>query len=170
MNKLFSTQIDTPIGKMIAISNETSLYMLDFTGTISSKKKIDYILRTTKVGISTGSVAPLISIKEELALYFTNKLTSFKTPIITIGSEFQTLVWESLRKIPYGTMISYLDLAKMINKPNAHRAAANANGANRFAIIIPCHRVISNSGSIGGYAGGLDRKRYLLDLEAKTYG
>ncbi len=167
MNKLFSTQIDTPIGKMIAISDENSLYMLDFTDTTSSKKKMNNILTQYKAQLNTKSVAPLISIRDELELYFTNKLTSFKTPIITTGSEFQTLVWEGLKKIPYGQMISYGHLAKMINKPSAHRAAANANGANRFAILIPCHRVISNNGTLGGYAGGLDRKQYLLTLELR---
>lgn len=168
MKQLFSTQIDTPIGKMIAISDEKTLYMLDFTGTISSKRKIDNILKKAKISFITNDIAPLISIREELALYFSNKLTSFKTPIIITGSEFQKLVWDSLKKIPYGQTISYLTLAKMINKPTAYRATANANGANRFAILIPCHRVVSNNGALGGYAGGPDRKQYLINLEAKN--
>lgn len=168
MKKLFSTQINTPIGKMIAISDESALYLLDFTDTISSKKKIDQILTQNRAIITIGTASPLVSIKEELAAYFAHELTTFQTPIITVGSEFQKLVWEVLKTIPYGEVMSYIDLAKAINKPLAHRAAANANGANRFAILVPCHRVISNNGSIGGYSGGIKRKEYLLDFECKN--
>jgi O-6-methylguanine DNA methyltransferase len=165
MKKLFSTQIATPIGKMIAISDENALYLLDFTDTTLSKKKIDQILTQNRAIITTGSVFPLISIKEEIEAYFARELKLFTTPIIKVGSEFQQLVWEALKNIPYGEVLSYLNLAKEINRPNAHRAAANANGANRFTILVPCHRVISNNGSLGGYSGGVKRKEFLLDLE-----
>ena len=168
MKKLFSTQINTPIGKMIAISDESALYLLDFTDTTSSKKKVDQILTQNRGVITIGTAAPLISIKEEIAAYFAHELTSFTTPITIVGSEFQTLVWGALATIPYGEVMSYIELAKAINKPLAHRAAANANGANRFTILVPCHRVISNNGSIGGYSGGIKRKEYLLDFESKN--
>jgi methylated-DNA-[protein]-cysteine S-methyltransferase len=87
---------------------------------------------------------------------------------LTIGTEFQKKVWRYLQKITYSTTASYLELANKTGNENAVRAVANANGANALAIIIPCHRVIASDGSLGGYAGGVPLKRYLLNLEKDT--
>jgi len=86
-------------------------------------------------------------------------------PLSTSGTEFQESVWAELRRIPYGEVIPYAELARRVGRPKAFRAAAQANGANRISIIIPCHRVVNSGGRLGGYGGGLDRKRWLLKLE-----
>ena len=82
-----------------------------------------------------------------------------------LGTNFQIKVWETLLKIPYGETISYKEEAFLINNPKGYRAVANANGKNNLNIIVPCHRVISNDGSIGGYTGGIEIKEFLLKLE-----
>lgn len=83
----------------------------------------------------------------------------------SLGTEFQQSVWRALQQIPYGQTISYAQLAQSIGKPTAYRAVANANGKNPFSIIVPCHRVVASDGSLGGYTGGLDKKRLLLGIE-----
>ena len=94
-------------------------------------------------------------------------LKDFKTPIAYVGSDFQKSVWDALQTIPYGQTCSYSDLAKILGKTAAARAAARANGANQLAIVIPCHRVINMDGRLGGYGGGLARKGWLIDHEAQ---
>jgi AraC family transcriptional regulator of adaptative response/methylated-DNA-[protein]-cysteine methyltransferase len=105
------------------------------------------------------------SIENELTLYFNGKLNKFATTLFFLGLPFQKRVWEELQKIPYGETRSYSDLAKAVKKPTAFRAVAQANGANQFAIIIPCHRVINKNGDLGGYGGGIVRKEWLINHE-----
>jgi len=104
----------------------------------------------------------------QLEAYFTQQFHTFNLPLLMLGTPFQQTVWQCLANIPYGSTISYLQLAKKINKPSAARAVANANNANAISIIIPCHRVIGSDGNLRGYAGGLEAKQHLLNLEAST--
>lgn len=104
----------------------------------------------------------------QLGRYFGGELTSFDLPLRLAGSAFQRRVWESLREIPYGEMISYGELARWIGQPSASRAVGLANGRNPVSIVVPCHRVIGAGGALTGYGGGLDRKRYLLALESRA--
>ena len=97
--------------------------------------------------------------------YFEGKRQDFKTPLFLLGSPFQKRVWEELMKISPGKTRSYAEIAMAIGKPTAYRAVANANGANQLAIVIPCHRVINSNGELGGYGGGIARKKWLIDLE-----
>lgn len=118
-----------------------------------------------KSDISTKT--PLLcEAKKQLTAYFNNKLTNFSLPILITGTEFQQSVYETLLKIPYGYTVSYKDIAREIGNPEAARAVGNANNKNKIPIIIPCHRVIGSNGSLTGYAGGLEIKKYLIDLEA----
>jgi O-6-methylguanine DNA methyltransferase len=111
---------------------------------------------------------PLLDkLKSELRDYFEGKRKSFSLPLAPKGTPFQKTVWQTLTRIPYGATVSYSTEASMLEHPKAVRAVANANGKNKIAIIIPCHRVIAKNGGIGGYSGGLWRKEYLLALEAK---
>lgn len=103
---------------------------------------------------------------EQLNEYFGGLRKSFDIPLLTVGTDFQKKVWRLLASIPYGSTASYAGLSEMLGCPGAVRAVANANGANAISIFIPCHRVIGSDGSLTGYAGGLDSKRFLLDLEA----
>ena len=156
--------IDTVLGPMIAIADETALYLLEFAtrkgleGEVKRLQKQGYI-------ITPGSTGVLISIEKELNAYFAGTLITFKTPYHLVGSTFQQNVWKALCKIPYGETISYAQLSAQLGKPTAYRAVANANGANQLALIIPCHRVIASNGSIGGYGGGLVTKQRLIDHE-----
>lgn len=160
-----SLSIDTPLGSMLAIANADSLYLLEFH---DRKNLSDQIKRLcAKIGNITPDInAPLESIKKELELYFNKALCVFQTPITMIGSSFDIQVWQELQKIPVHKTSSYKDLARKIAKPTAYRAVAQANGRNRLAIIVPCHRVIYQNGTVGGYAGGKLRKEWLLAHES----
>lgn len=106
--------------------------------------------------------------KKELEEYFEGKRTEFTVKINFIkGTDFQRLVWNALRKIPYGETVSYKDIAEKIGNPKGCRAVGGANNKNPIAIIVPCHRVIGKNGSLTGYADGLSKKEYLLDIERK---
>lgn len=113
----------------------------------------------------------LINCLEELIQYFNGELRNFTLPLNQPGTTFQQDVWNLLTQIPFGKTISYLDLARKTGDSKATRAVANANGKNHIAIIVPCHRVIGSNKELTGYAGGLWRKKWLLDHEAKVaYG
>ena len=102
---------------------------------------------------------------QQLGEYFRRERTAFDLPLLFVGTEFQKRVWEELLRIPYGTTLSYGEMARNLGIPRAVRAVANANGANPISIIAPCHRVIGSNGTLTGYGGGLETKRYLLELE-----
>lgn len=147
---MYKKNISTPLGPLTAIGDDLSLYGLAFEDNYNGR---------------FGSARSLDSIEKELALYFTGKLKTFRTPLFLAGTPFQLKVWEALNKIPYGRTCSYLELAQAIGHGKACRAVGSANGANRFPIVIPCHRVINANGRLGGYGCGLERKLWLLDLE-----
>jgi len=152
MNKK-SFWIDTPLGPLLAIADDSSLYALEFT--------------PRKLPPPTGRNSPIDQIEQELNLYFEGKLQTFSTPLSPIGTPFQKDVWEALEKIPYGETISYSQLAINVNNPRGYRAVAQANGRNPLPIIIPCHRVINKGGGLGGYSVGIERKQWLLELETQ---
>ncbi len=163
---LKSSEINTPFGKILAISDEDRLYLLQFTEDKELKSKIQKLCKTTQSDIVTESSEPLRSISEELKEYFDGSSNQFKTPFHLLGTDFQKLCWMELTKIPFGQTLSYQQQATNINKPAAYRAVANANGANPLAIIVPCHRIIRNTGHLGGYSGGVHIKKHLLNLES----
>jgi methylated-DNA-[protein]-cysteine S-methyltransferase len=111
---------------------------------------------------------PFATAAGQLAAYFAGELTEFDLPLAPAGTDFQRRVWNGLRAIPYGQTISYGELARRVGNPAASRAVGLANGRNPIAIVVPCHRVIGTDGSMTGYGGGLDRKRFLLALERDT--
>jgi methylated-DNA-[protein]-cysteine S-methyltransferase len=102
---------------------------------------------------------------KQLDDYFNKKITTFDLPLDLEGTDFQKRVWQHLLNIPFGKTKSYMDIAKLMNDTKAIRAVGTANGSNKIAIIIPCHRVIGSDGSLTGYAGGMERKKWLLDFE-----
>ncbi len=129
--------------------------------------EIERLRIKTKSAIIPGSTKPILMIEEELKLYFNGTLQKFNTPIYLLGSPFQKMVWQELINIPYGKTRSYLNQAKALGKPTSYRAVANANGMNQLAIIVPCHRIINSNGELGGYGGGLHRKKWLIEHERK---
>lgn len=143
--------IMTPIGNMIAIANNDALLSLDFLD------------ETVSIENSTNEL--LLQLEIQLGEYFAHQRKHFTIPLLPQGTTFQKAVWATLCTIPYSSRVSYADEAKMFGNPKAVRAVANANAKNPISIIIPCHRVISSSGEIGGYSGGISRKEFLLSLE-----
>lgn len=162
---LKSSCLDTPLGQMLAIADEEVLYLLEFMDKIDLQYRVEKLLFKTKSALIPGNTHPIESIKAELSAYFDGSLQNFKTPVQLLGSSFQKLVWNELVHIPYGQTRSYLEQAHAIEKQAAYRAVANANGANQLAIVIPCHRIINSNGKLGGYSGGLSRKKWLLEHE-----
>ncbi len=132
----------------------------------SEKDAITGLCFCEKPGNNTTTDSPvLMQCCRELDEYFKGKRKTFEVKLSVSGTPFQEKVWSELLNIPYGKTISYAQLAKTAGNPKACRAAGSANGKNRIAIIIPCHRVIASNGSLGGYAYGIDVKKKLLDLE-----
>lgn len=113
---------------------------------------------------------PFAAAGAQLSAYFHGELTDFDLPLSPEGTEFQRKVWAGLRAIPYGQTVSYGELARRLGSPAASRAVGLANGRNPISIVVPCHRVIGADGSMTGYGGGLDRKRFLLALERDGLG
>lgn len=107
--------------------------------------------------------------RRQLEEYFAGSRQNFDLPLNPGGTDFQRRVWRTLLDIPYGTAISYRELARRADCPRGYQAVGQANGRNPLPILIPCHRVIGADGTLGGYSGGLDRKRFLLDLEGISY-
>lgn len=167
-NILNISWFDTILGPMLAVSDEEVLYLLEFTDRRGLEKELDRLKQKTKSTILPGETKPITSIKLELDQYYLGKLKKFKTPIHLLGSPFQKQVWQALIEVPYGQTRSYAQQAQNISKPTACRAVANANGANQLAIIVPCHRIINSNGDLGGYGGGIWRKKWLLEHESNN--
>lgn len=161
--------LDTPLDGMIALANEKELILLAFVDD-DLESSLEKLQQKTNACLLPQETLPLVSIEAELKAYFDKGLTVFKTPLSLCGTPFQLAVWKELRKIPFGKTCSYSALAQAIGHPTAFRAAAQANGANRFPIVIPCHRVINANGKLGGYSAGLARKEWLLHHEEKSIG
>lgn len=146
---IYQSYLETPIGFMRILSNGNQLINLSFQET-DGPEDPDQITEWTKTQISE---------------YFTGTRTFFNIPLLLEGSEFESCVWNALQQIPYGTTISYKSLAKQIDRPNGMQAVGSANGRNPLAVIVPCHRVIGHNGDLKGYAGGIERKKWLLKHE-----
>jgi methylated-DNA-[protein]-cysteine S-methyltransferase len=151
------TTVESPIGRLLLTSDGTALTGLYME---PSRKA-----QSTEGWIEDISVPPLSAAVRQLAEYFAGTRREFDLPLRLQGTAFQQRVWRELTEIPYGETWSYGELAKRIDKPNASRAVGLANGSNPIAILVPCHRVIGADGSLTGYGGGLDRKRWLLAHE-----
>jgi AraC family transcriptional regulator of adaptative response/methylated-DNA-[protein]-cysteine methyltransferase len=159
------SRITTPLGPMIACATDGALCLLEFTDRRMMERQMLRIQKHLKAVFVPGTNSILEQTAHELDAYFRGDLRGFTVPLEIVGSEFQRSVWQKLQEIPYGKTASYRDVAVQVNAPNAVRAVGRANGDNRIAIIIPCHRVIGSNGELTGYGGGLWRKRRLLDIE-----
>lgn len=163
-NIFYAKEISTPIGPMITVADDNYLYAC-FSINSSVYQSIKKLLKANSAKIVFNSNKITNKTKTQLDKYFGKELKEFSLPLKLTGTDFQKQVWQELREIPYGKTISYLEQATNIGKPKAFRAVANANGKNLFLVIIPCHRVVNSSGKLGGYTGGLDKKKFLLDFE-----
>ena len=159
--------INTPLGPMIAVSDQSHLHLLEFFDRKALPAEMKRLLSLTKNSIGFGSPAPTQTTRKALSAYFAGKPIPH-VPLALHGTPFTQSVWRALQKIPAGQTRSYSQLARDIDQPTATRAVARANGANQIAILIPCHRVIGADGSLTGYGGGLWRKHKLLETEQKA--
>lgn len=161
---LYST-MPSPIGELTLVGDGSKL-----TGILMERD------------LATGAHGPLVregwirdddallDARRQLAAYFEGELTMFDLPIVMEGTPFQMRVWESLRSIPFGETVSYAEIARRIGNATAVRAVGAANGRNPVAIVVPCHRVIGADGSLTGYGGGIERKKWLLAHEERVRG
>lgn len=163
--RLQADWIDTGLGPMVAISDAHTLYLLEFADRKALPAELKALMRDAKGDLGLGRPAPTEQMAQELRAFMAGNRDHFDVPLAPGGTPFQRQVWDALRCIPAGQTRSYSDLALEIGRPEATRAVARANGANRIAIAIPCHRVIGADGSLTGYGGGLWRKRRLIEIE-----
>ncbi len=150
---------------MFACATDKGICLLEFTDRIMLETEFQDLCKRLNAVILPGKNKFLDQVQVEFSEYLDGNRKTFSVPLDTPGTEFQQKVWKILQEIPYGETWSYKEQAIRIGNTKAIRAVAGANGANRVAVIIPCHRVIGSNGDLTGYGGGLSRKKWLLDLE-----
>ena len=168
MDRIHIQYYKTIIGELILGSFDQQLCLLDYRFRRMRSAVDNRIKRGLSAEFLEDDDALLQKTRLQIDEYLRGDRRLFSIPLLTIGTDFQKDVWNSLLEIPYGTTSTYLQQAKSVNKEQAARAVASANGANSIALIIPCHRVIETSGKLGGYAGGVQIKHRLLKLENKN--
>ena len=154
----YYTFIESPLQPLLLVSDGSALvglYMSEHR--YGPKIELDWV--------KDGQVEPFTQAQEQLEAYFARELQDFTLPLAMHGTAFQKAVWQELQMVPYGVTTTYSDLARQIERPHSVRAVGQANAHNPISIIVPCHRVISSSGKLTGYGGGLERKAALLALE-----
>lgn len=163
-------RIDTPLGRMRVGATEKGICLFDF----QFRRAVEGIMERVERLLDDKFVeadSPHFSILEtQIAEYFNGTRKEFDVPLHLTGTPFQKSVWEALKNIPFGETRSYKQQSVVMGQEKAIRAIASANGDNPIAIIIPCHRIIGEDGSLTGYSGGLQRKQQLLDLERRFSG
>jgi len=151
----------SPHGRMLLVANEKALTSVSFAGQ-------KYAPRIAKDWQRDASHAPLVKAKRELAQYFGGKRKRFSVKLAPSGTPFQRKVWRAIAGVGFGNTLAYAELARRAGRPGAARAAGAATGRNPIGIIVPCHRIVGSNGALTGYAGGLAKKRALLELEARA--
>jgi methylated-DNA-[protein]-cysteine S-methyltransferase len=147
--------IDSPIGSLLLAKDERGVREIRFRKSSDFEIPIDW----------TRSDRALTNVRKQLDEYFAGHRRTFDLTLAPAGTDFQKSVWSALESVSFGTTVSYLEIAVRIGKPGSVRAVGAANGANPIPIVIPCHRVIGTDGSLTGYGGGIENKRWLLDHE-----
>lgn len=147
---MYTDYVDTPLGIIECKASDIGVTQTIFSGAIKGQTNTNHITKACK---------------EQLIEYFSGKRSVFDLPLDPKGTDFQKAVWKCLSQIPFGEIVTYLDIAKMLNKPKGSQAVGGANGRNPISLIVPCHRVIGTNGSLTGYAGGIERKLWLLNHE-----
>ena len=169
MHTISIQYFQSPFGEMILGAYDNKLCMADWR----YRKTRESVDRRVQKGLKAIFIeeenAVLQLAKEELEAYFKGLRKTFDIPLLLVGTEFQKSVWQGLTQIPYGTTASYKELSQSIDHKTAVRAVASAVGANAISIFIPCHRIIGSNGSLTGYAGGLEAKQKLLEIENNLF-
>lgn len=155
--KYVQLAISSSLGPLYLVASDEGL-----SGVYWDEQTVPYL----KDGNPGDAASHLLMAAEQIQAYLSGERKDFDVPLELKGTQFQQEVWNELRRIPYGQTISYSELANRVKRPKACRAVGSANGKNPLCLIIPCHRVIASNAALGGYSGGLDRKRRLLELES----
>lgn len=158
-------QVASPLGPIMVAGTEDAVYLVEFWDRRMLETQFTVLEKRIGAVFFPGETSATRSMARELEAYFEGKLDVFKTPIQSPGTDHQRQVWENLLSVPLGQTWTYQQLATFTGKPKAVRSVARAVGENRFAIVIPCHRIVGADGNLTGYGGGLWRKRYLLEHE-----
>jgi AraC family transcriptional regulator of adaptative response/methylated-DNA-[protein]-cysteine methyltransferase len=163
-----TTRLLTPLGPMLAAATGEGICLLEFVDRRMLESQLKRLSKRLNARLVPGFCDHFGELDRQLAEYFERERREFTVPLVLPGTPFQKQVWEGLQAIPYGSTRSYKTQAEAIGFPQSVRAVARANGDNRIAILVPCHRVVGANGQLVGYGGGLWRKRYLLDLESSN--
>ena len=164
-NCILTAWIESPMGPLVTAATDEGICLLEFSDRRMLDAQFAALRKLFRYPVVPGENKHTVLLRKELKKYFEGSLKKFSVPIIFPGTEFQQKVWNELLKIPSGKTVSYEDIAIKVGTPKAQRAVGHANGLNRIAIVIPCHRVVNKNGNLGGYGGGLWRKQRLLELE-----
>lgn len=159
---------DSPCGNIVLASIDNKLCLCDWNDRACGKRNKQRLMQLLNADFRIEATAVLSQARKQLDEYFAGTRISFSIPLYPVGTEFQKQVWTSLLEIPYGETKSYKEIALKLNHANGIRAVAQAIGANRINIFIPCHRVVGSNHSLTGYAGGLKAKQLLLETERNT--
>ncbi len=159
---VFTCTVPCPAGALIVSATPVSIIAVHWCSEEVGESPVSH---SSCEGASSPNPVLLQRASEELREYLASARTRFTVPWSVSGTPFQTKVWEALSRVPYGATWSYRELAQAVGAPRAVRAVANAVAANPIAIILPCHRIVCSDGTLGGYAGGVARKQWLLDME-----
>ncbi len=170
MEPVTTALLESPVGPLLAGVRDGGVCLLEFTDRRMLESQLATLQRRLQAPLVPGGHRWLAQLAAELGDYFAGTRRAFSVPLEAPGTSFQERVWEELTRIPYGETIDYGELARRVGRPGAARAVGTANGMNRIAILIPCHRVVNRSGELGGYGGGLWRKQRLLELESGRGG
>jgi len=162
--------IPSPLGPLVVGANSEGLCLLEFSDRRMLEAQLATLRRRLGTALLPGRNRWIEQLRTELGEYFEGQRRRFDLPLVIRGTSFQERVWRALLEIPIGETWSYRDLARRVGNPGATRAVGTANGMNRIAILIPCHRVVNADGRLGGYGGGVWRKQFLLDLERRPPG
>lgn len=168
--RLITSRAETPIGPLLFGAVGESLCLIEYADRARSERQLERVRRRLGRETRPGSSPVIDQALEELTEFFAGERETFTVPIELNGTSFQRSVWAELLRIPFGETRSYAQIARAIGDPSATRAVGAANGANPISILVPCHRVVRTGGALGGYGGGLDRKRWLLGHERATSG
>ncbi|QDV38106.1 Methylated-DNA--protein-cysteine methyltransferase, constitutive [Tautonia plasticadhaerens] len=164
---LITRRIETPLGPMVAGATDEGLALLEFAEPDRLGPQLDAARKAIGCRAEEGDHPLLARLAGELFEYFEGTRAEFSVPLRLAGSPFQVMAWQALRDIPFGRTRTYAEQARAIGRPAAVRAVGAANGRNRLAIVVPCHRVVASGGRLCGYGGGLWRKQFLIDLERR---
>jgi len=171
VRSLAASRIPSPVGPLVGVVDaDGALVRLEFGGDDERADRGAFERELRRQGaVAEWIDPPLAEVRRQLAAYFAGRARGFELERAPFGTAFQRRVWDELVRIPFGATISYGELARRIGSPTSVRAVARANATNPIAIVVPCHRVIGADGTLTGYAGGLERKRFLLELEGASF-